>query len=880
MSVAEIHSSKLQGPNTVYDARMGTLEFDKICVTCEQTGKNCIGHFGHIPLHCRITNPLYIKVILSILKCICYKCSRLLLSEEKLYMNDLFKKNNISRFQTIVKYMEKVTICSHCNTSQPKFTHSTHDKNIYMNFKLKTSNQKILLSDDEIYKLFCNMISKDIKYLGLRQQHITPKDLIFNVLPVLPPISRPYVVADNLTCDDDLTLQYIECIKCNTNIQKNENEIKKNKYIQMLKFRIRALFDNSNDKQKVSNGRPLKGIKKRLSGKDGIIRNNLMGKRVDKSGRSVIGPDPTLKVNQIGIPVEIAENLSHTVKVNRYNKNFLESLIEDEKVNYVIRKDKTNDETFRINTKYASVRLLSKLEFGDLIYRDRSYFMTIQKENDKFKVKNNDIIFRNGEMLPEQEHKRKKKFFLEIGDQVERQLIDNDILLLNRQPTLHRGSMMAKKVKIIPGKTIRLNLAITSSYNADFDGDEMNLFCSSTVEAETELEDLSSVDNFIINPQNSSSNIIIVQDTVVAMYKMTLFQNQYEIEKQSFMHILSSFDNFNYNVFVSKYSFYQKYCGRLLFSMLLPFDFSYRKQNNIDPMEDELIIEKGILKSGSLHKKDINKIISLLYLEYDNEVCKVFINNIQFLGNKYLLYHSFSVGMKDCILNDKKEIEYCISKSLVKAKAISENTKNERIKEIYTRFSLIAARDLGLTIAKKLMAKDNNFCDCVNSGAKGQYFNITQITGLLGQQEVLGQRVPKTLNFGLRALPHYPLDDCNYNDEMKYESRGFITSSFLQGLKPREWFFHSLVGREGITDTSMKTSTSGYIQRRMVKILEDIFVSYDGTIRKANTNQIIQFLFGNNGLNPSHCIVENGELFPFDVKRLIQKININMEKKK
>ena len=120
--------------------------------------------------------------------------------------------------------------------------------------------------------------------------------------------------------------------------------------------------------------------------------------------------------------------------------------------------------------------------------------------------------------------------------------MDNDILLLNRQPTLHRGSMIAQRIKIRPGKTIRMNLAVTSSYNADFDGDEMNLYAPSSTVAQCELENLSSVDNFIINPQNSSSNIVIVQDSILGVYKMTLEKYQQVIPKTTFMTLLAAFD--------------------------------------------------------------------------------------------------------------------------------------------------------------------------------------------------------------------------------------------------------------------------------------------------------------------------------------------------
>ena len=137
---------------------------------------------------------------------------------------------------------------------------------------------------------------------------------------------------------DDITLQYIEIVKSNNHIVNNKtSEVKRAKYIQMLKFRIRCLFDNTGEKQKVSNGRSMKGIKKRLTGKEGIVRNNLMGKRVDKSARSVIGPDPTLNIDEIGVPKQIAKTLSYPVYVNDCNLDEIHRLIDSGAVNYVIK---------------------------------------------------------------------------------------------------------------------------------------------------------------------------------------------------------------------------------------------------------------------------------------------------------------------------------------------------------------------------------------------------------------------------------------------------------------------------------------------------------------------------------------------------------------
>ena len=259
------------------------------------------------------------------------------------------------------------------------------------------------------------------------------------------------------------------------------------------------------------------------------------------------------------------------------------------------------------------------------------------------------------------------------------------------------------------------------------------------------------------------------------------------------------------------------------------------------------------------------------------EYSKEFINHIQFLAMKYLLYTGFSIGIKDCILENRFNIEYGITKSLMKAKS-NENIQNEKIKEIYTTFSLGATRDFGLSIAKKSMKPSNNFITTVESGAKGQFFNIAQITGLLGQQNVSGGRIQYSLSNQSRSLPHYPLKKEDYDDDNIYESKGFIRSCFASGLNPREFYLHSMTGREGITDTAMKTATSGYIQRRMIKVAEDTSISYDGCVRN-NGNNIIQFAYGNNYLNPSYTIIKKGKPLPLDVSRLIERVNFNYEKK-
>ena len=290
-------------------------------------------------------------------------------------------------------------------------------------------------------------------------------------------------------------------------------------------------------------------------------------------------------------------------------------------------------------------------------------------------------------------------------------------------------------------------------------------------------------------------------------------------------------------------------------------------------------IFQGILYEGTINKADVggtaNSIIQLLYKEYGKTITGTFIDNVQFLTNAWLTFAGFSVGIKDCIATKTEEIETVIQKCFMEAKGIEETTYHEGIKEARVNGALSKARDIGLRIAKNALDPKNNFLSTVNAGSKGDFFNIAQITGLLGQQNLSGKRVPKHLNRGRRTLPHYPLE--GMSKEMEYESRGFIRHSFIHGLNPQEFYFHAMSGREGITDTAMGTSKSGYIQRRIVKVMEDIFVKYDGTVRNMEGN-IFQYAYNEDGLDPTEVIIKKGENMAVDVDRLIDRLNLEAEK--
>ena len=900
MSVCEINNPKLCNSDkngshgTVYDPRLGTIENDASCATCSRTVWECPGHWGYINLNEPVIHPLYFKQVINFLRCYCTKCNKLLITEDQILINNLNRTTGVKRFNKILERLDKIDMCTHCSHPQPFIKHTITDNTISMVYKDRDKRKvSIMLQVDEIKKIFDNISIRDVELLGFNPQMMHPKNLIITVFPVIPTCARPYVISAENVCDDDLTIQLVEIIKANNHLEQTDNvpitDTKKQKYLQCLKFRISTLYNNSSGKAKHStNKRPIKGIKERLTGKDGLIRTNLMGKRCEMTARTVIGPDPTLKMGQLAVPPQIAKNLTIPVRVTSFNYDFLTSLIHEGKVNYVL---KDNGQT-RINLDNALFFKGTRINHGDIIYRNNKITGKddeILVTNGKDLLQKGDKLKRNGDWIMDLKYPEKRSYKLVIGDICERQMYDGCIVLLNRQPTLHAGSMMAQEVVIRPGKTLRFNLSINKSFNADFDGDEMNLHLPASLEAEAELRYLSASKHKIISPQSSKNIMCIVQDSLLGAYCMTIGIQQ--LRKDQFFNIalqtglsidkiLSKIQHIR-RIYKEKGKKAQSFHGKGLISLALPDDFMYEKKNDIDPNEPIVKIYRGVLYEGTLNKSILgsvhNSIIQLINKEYGSDQAAEFIDYIQFITNNWLLIYGFSIGLKDCMVQgeDKvQEINDIIEKCYIEAENIKNTTFNKNIREIRITSTLSKAKDIGLKIAKDALDPSNNFLKTVKSGSKGDLFNIAQVTGLLGQQNVSGQRVQPTLNNGTRTLPHYPFTDLSRRDE--YESKGFIDSSFIAGLNPKQYFFHSMSGRESTCDTAMSTATSGYIQRRIVKLLEDVKTQYGGSVRDC-CNSVYQWAYGEDGLDPLKLIKVGNQLEICNVSNLVDKLNMKYE---
>ena len=473
LSQCEINNTKREGHGSTYDPRMGTIDRNK-CETCGENAKICTGHFGHIELKARVIHPQYMKEVVNYLRCVCLKCYKLLITKAEVELHGLDRYTGQVRFMKIVERLHKVDSCCHCQAGQSRIRHAPAEDMIY---RVRTSNKvktQLPLTVDEIKRAFDNLTDDDVRLLGFDPENVHPRSMILVRLLVMPQCARPYLKKDSDLFDDDFTNQYMQIIQANNKLGAPDvTESKKRDLIGIIKFRISTTFCNTKGKAKHPiTGRAIRDIKSRVGGKNGRIRENLSGKRVDESGRTVISPDSTLGLGWVGVPVNMANILTVPVRVTKFNLEELQKLVNTGEATYDEVTQKSSD-TGRVEyvltpdgkTRYTMMqyRRGTKLCPGDLIFRDGR---EIEVVTGRELALEGDYVERGGKPLENLNHAN-RPYKLEVGWTVERKIQDGDPVLINRQPTLHRGSMMAMRAKVMQGKTIRINLAATGAFNAD-----------------------------------------------------------------------------------------------------------------------------------------------------------------------------------------------------------------------------------------------------------------------------------------------------------------------------------------------------------------------------------------------------------------------------
>eukprot|EP00392_Amoebophrya_sp_AT5.2_P004718 g4726.t1 len=892
MSVAEVYNSNtyengLPVHNGLNDPRMGPIDFRTPCETCNMNMDNCQGHFGHIELAQPMFSWGFLKTTLSCLRCVCHYCSRLLVDHEDLNLQKAMQNKNMKhRLHSVCGLCRAKKRCpfggeqgqlmdsddldglalqaTGCGYLQPKYVQE--GAQVYVVYPEEDQDQQVRdnrdrkrqLTGAEAYRILSKIPAKDKLAMGFIPGKSDPAWLILTAFPVPPPPVRPTVSFGTDRSEDDLTAKLIDLLRANLTLkqmlEQGSGKHVCQEFANLLQYHIYTLCDNniqSLPQATTKSRKPIKSIRERLKGKEGRLRGHLMGKRVDFSARTVIGGDPMLDIDQVGVPRSIAFNLTFPERVTTITYKKLLQAVRNGPTEYpgartIIRPDGT-----RVDLRFAPVPPAED-ELGD------GY-----------------------------------SSLLNIGDKVERHMLDNDYVVFNRQPSLHKMSMMGHRAKILPYSTFRLNLSATSPYNADFDGDEMNLHLAQSHETRAEIKHIMLVPKQMVSPQGNKPVMGIVQDACLAVSKFT--RRDTLMQRDMVYSLLLQLPDWDGRVPTPCILRPEPlWSGKQIFSLLLKPRLNVTKDNGVaaknksdnamfSKSDHKCVIRDGEVVCGRVDKKIVGTqsggVLHLTWLDHGPEACKVLISYIQKLVNAWLLHEGFTCGCADIVANDETMTRVGETLRSAKDKVAETVAKAQRGeldtqpgKTMHQSFehavnqSLNSAREEAGRIGSDSLDERNNIIAMVTCGSKGSNINVAQIIACVGQQNVEGKRIAN--GFRDRTLPHFAKDD--YGPE----SRGFVENSYLAGLTPEELYFHAMGGREGVIDTAVKTSETGYIQRRLVKSMETLKVRYDGTVRNDNED-IVQFLYGEDGMDAVYIEDQDLDLMKMNHNQVDRKLRHN-----
>jgi len=789
------------------DLRMGVINPGMRCRTCGERVKECPGHFGFIKLARPVIHVKYVPWLYGLLKVSCRDCGRILigddeiakvkseLTDEQLSRGGLLR---LSRKKDLPKLAANRKKCPHCEAKK---------KLIRISKPYTFYEGKKKLTPIDIREWLERISDEDLMVAGFNPLAGRPEWMVLTLVPVSPVTVRPSITLESGTkSEDDLTHKLGDLVRANQRLYENLSagapEIIIDDLWDLLQYHVTTLFDNSVSQippARHRSGRPLKTLSARIKSKQGRFRKNLAGKRVDFSARSVISPDPFIDINEVGVPKLMALELTVPERVTEWNLKWLKGFIKN----------------------------------GPTNYPGANYVITPDGKKKKITAESTDVILEE----------------LSSGYVVERHLVDGDPVLFNRQPSLHRMSMMVHKTKILPNKTLRLNLCVCPPYNADFDGDEMNLHVPQTPEARSEARILLDVNNHIVTPRYGLPLIGLINDHILGSYLLT--QDDVKISRADAMDLLVQAG-------ITEVDNKKELSGREVFSMLLPKNFNFELKGSDG---NNIKIKNGKLLSGYVGKKSLGNgsglLIRKLLTDFGNEVASEFINKATILFIKYLQGVGITIAPSDSDLPEDgvKKIKSVLNYSKVKVKGLIDEflagkieaypgkTERETL-EFKILATLSKARNKSTHIVQDHL-NDNGTVVIAKSGARGKLLNLSMVAACIGQMALRGKRIIK--GYYERALPHFNRGD------LGADPHGFSSHGYKAGLNVYEFFFHSIAGRNSLMDTSMRTPKSGYLQRRLINSLQDIKVSYDGSVRDSNNN-IIQFTYGEDGVDVSKTI--------------------------
>jgi DNA-directed RNA polymerase subunit A' len=849
-------------PSGLMDPRLGTIEPGRRCATCGNRLGECPGHFGHIELARPVVHVGYAKKILRWLRCICRECSRVLLTNEQqeyyikalMSHRDVFQELDEEILNDVYKVCRKAKNCPHCGVERYKikiekptsFLEETPDEGT------KPINSK------DVRRRFEKVTKEDLWFLGINPDVTRPEWTILTVLPIPPVCVRPSITLESgIRSEDDLTHKLVDVIRINQRLRENIDAGSPQLIVEdlweLLQYHVTTYFNNEVSgipPARHRSGRSLRTLTQRLKGKEGRFRSNLSGKRVDFSARTVISPNPYLSINQVGVPKDVAKELTVPIKITEWNIEEMKQLVMNGPdvhpgANYIIRPDGR-----RIDLRFVQKR----------------------------------------ESVTET---------LKPGFQIERHLKDGDYVLFNRQPSLHRMSIMAHEVKVMEHKTFRLSLCVCPPYNADFDGDEMNLHVPQSEEARAEAKILMRVQEHILSPRFGGPVIGAIQDFISSAYVLTRKGSMFTKGQAQ---LLLFAGNIKHKMpqpsATDPRTGEPLFSGKSIFSCLLPETLNMEmtskfcrgkscpnradggkcQKENCDA-DAYVKIVNGEMISGVLDKKTLgamqsNSILHRITKDNGNEQGRIFLDSAVQMLLLLIVEMGFTMAIDDFSVNlaTQEKISMDLQKAIDETNIYIEAYKNhdektlpcahghtlEETLENKVQDILQKAREEAGNVATDFLGNERHSVIMTKTGARGNTVNLSQMAACVGQQSIRNQRINR--GYRDRTLPHYTEND------LGADARGFVRNSYYHGLTPTEFFFHAMGGREGLVDTAVRTSTSGYMQRRLINALQDIKCEADFTVRNA-AGHVIQFKYGDDLVDPAHSDHGNA----IDIDALVAK---------
>lgn len=868
------------------DPHMGVLLKLALCETCGGLLATCHGHFGHVRLALPVFHVGFFKQIIQVLQMICKTCGAILLDDvlREQYLLELRRPgvDNLRRMRIlstgVLAQCKKQRRCLKCNAingvvkkaaagSGAASLKILHDTFRYVG--KKPTAEKAAWDEDfervhehnpdlakwtrrcfddlnplRVLNLFKQVLPDDCELMGMDPlKGGRPETYIWRYLPAPPVCIRPSVMmADSPTLnEDDLTVKLTEIVWTLSLIRAGVakgilvNQLMEQwDYLQLLvamyinsDAALAALLPGASAASKLA--KPIRGLTQRLKGKQGRFRGNLSGKRVDFSGRTVILPDPNLRIDEVAVPVHVAKVLTYPEKCTRYNRARLQELI--------IRGASEHPGANYLQKRHEKAK-------RNLMYGDRA------------------ALARN----------------LAIGDVVERHLDDGDVVLFNRQPSLHRLLILAHYARIRPWRTFRLNECVCTPYNADFDGDEMNLHVPQTEEARAEAISLMGVSHNLLTPKSGEPIIAATQDFITGLYLISHKDSFFSRAELSQLLALMCDAETQFDIPPPAIIKPQRlWTGKQVFLLLikplaqLPVLINLDAKNKTyvpppsgQPMEmspnDGYVVVRGLqVLSGVMDKLTLgdgkkHSVFYTILRDYGPREAAAAMNRMAKMCARYLGTRGFLIGVLDvtpdaelsAMKEEKVEAAYAKCDAMIdlynrgkletlpgcnEEQTLEANIGGE-LSKVREEVGEVCVRQLPALNLPLIMA---------TCGSKGLTLNVSQMVAVVGQQIISGSRVPD--GFQDRSLPHFP----KYSKTP--QSKGFVRNSFFSGLTPPEFLFHAISGREGLVDTAVKTAETGYMSRRLMKSLEDLSLRYDSTVRNL-LNGVVQFLYGGDGLDP------------------------------